>query len=173
MREKENLSVAANGQKICLLDLNYTLVSNQKETKMLRPFSKRMLAEEYRLDLIEMVKDDYVIIITARPDKQMKETMENIKQKTGWQPQEMYFNDIDEEPPVFKESALKRFIFPKYGTNADQFYAVESNPRTRTMYKKYGIKAKPYDKFIEAPDIVRESSSKDTEVGDQQLSLFN
>jgi len=30
MRENENLSVAANGQKFCLLDLNYTLVSNQK-----------------------------------------------------------------------------------------------------------------------------------------------
>ena len=35
-------------KKICLLDLNYTLVGNQAETRMLRPFSRRMEAEEYR-----------------------------------------------------------------------------------------------------------------------------
>ena len=114
--EEKDLSAVAGGKKICLLDLNYTLVSNQQETKFLRPFSKRMEGEEYRLDLIEAIKDDYVIIVTARPDRQMEETMVNIKKKTGWEPQELYFNDIDGEPPVFKESALKRFIFPKHGT---------------------------------------------------------
>lgn len=86
-------------KRICLLDLNYTLVGNQATTRMLRPFSRRMEAEEYRADLIEAIKDDYVIIVTARPDYQMKQTMENIKRKTGWQPQEWYFNDINGEPP--------------------------------------------------------------------------
>ena len=85
-------------KRICLLDLNYTLVGNQATTRMLRPFSRRMEAEEYRTDLIEAIKDDYVIIVTARPDYQMKQTMENIKRKTGWQPQEWYFNDINGEP---------------------------------------------------------------------------
>lgn len=85
-------------KKICLLDLNYTLVGNQAETRMLRPFSRRMEAEEYRRDLIDAIKDDYVIIITARPDYQMRQTMENIRRKTGWQPQEWYFNDINAEP---------------------------------------------------------------------------
>ena len=32
-------------KRICLLDLNYTLVGNQKETRLLRPFSRRMDAE--------------------------------------------------------------------------------------------------------------------------------
>ena len=45
-----------------------------------------MAAEEYRADLIEAIRDDYVIIVTARPDYQMRQTMENIKKKTGWQP---------------------------------------------------------------------------------------
>lgn len=45
----------------------------------------------------------------------MKQTMANIKRKTGWQPQEWYFNDINAEPPVFKESALRRFILPRHG----------------------------------------------------------
>ena len=74
--------------------------------------------------------------------------MQNVLKKTGWEPVEVYFNDINAEPHVFKESALKRFIFPKYGTDGAQFYAVESNPKTRAMYKRYGIHAEPYSEFI-------------------------
>ena len=134
--------------RICLLDLNYTLVRNQKETRLLRPFTRRMEAEEYRLNLIEAVRDDYVIIITARPDHQMLQTMENIKRKTGWQPQEWYFNDIDADPPAFKKSALQRFVFPRHGQEGALYYAVESNPQTRAMYARFGIEAKPYDMFL-------------------------
>lgn len=142
-----DLSTIANGKRICLLDLNYTLVSNQKQTNNLRPFSRRLEKEEYRKDLIEKVRNDYVIIITARPDYHREETMESILQKTGWQPDEIYFNDINAMPPIFKESALKRFIFPKHGMNPEQFYAVESNPKTRSMYAKYKIVAAPYEQF--------------------------
>ncbi len=145
---EEDMSTITGGKKICLLDLNYTLVSNQRETRLIRPFSRRMQAEEYRVDLIEAIKDDYVIIITARPNYQMKETLENVFRKTGWRPQEYYFNDINADPPTFKESALRRFVFPKHGDNPAQFYAVESNPKTRAMYAGYGIGASPYDTFI-------------------------
>ncbi len=139
-----------NGKNsIYLLDLNYTLVSNQAESRLLRPFSKRMEAEEYRLDLIAALKEHYVIIITARPAYQAAASLENLKNKTGWQPQEAYFNDIDAEPPAFKESALKRFVFPKHGEDSDKYYALESNPKTRAMYQKYGIFAEPYEVFIE------------------------
>ncbi|MFR3484663.1 MAG: hypothetical protein ACLTXL_14910 [Clostridia bacterium] len=44
-------------KNICLLDLNYTLVGNQADTRMLRPFSRRMEAEEYRADLIGAIRD--------------------------------------------------------------------------------------------------------------------
>ena len=148
----DNMNVNTNditgGKRICLLDLNYTLVSNQMETRYLRPFSRRMEGEEYRMDLLEAIKDDYVIIITARPQYQQAETMANVLKKTGWEPADIYFNDIDAEPPVFKESALQRFIFQKYGTDMSRYYAVESNPKTRTMYHKYGIEAEPYATFI-------------------------
>ena len=135
-------------KRICLLDLNYTLVGNQKETRLLRPFSRRMDAEEYRADLIDAIRDDYVIIITARPDYQMKQTMQNIRRKTGWVPQAWYFNDLNADPPTIKESILRRFIFPKFETDPKQFYAVESNPKTRAMYSRHGITAQPYDIFI-------------------------
>lgn len=137
-------------EKICLLDLNYTLVKNQMDTRHLRPFTRRMEAEEYRLDLIEAIRPDRVIIITARPSYQMRQTMENIKKKTGWAPAEAYFNDLDADPPTFKESALKRFVFPRHGSSGAKFYAVESNPKTRAMYARYGISARPYSEFIKA-----------------------
>lgn len=137
-------------EKICLLDLNYTLVKNQMDTRMLRPFTRRMEAEEYRLDLIEAIRKDRVIIITARPAYQMRQTMENIRKKTGWAPAEVYFNDLDADPPTFKESALKRFVFPRHGSDGAQYYAVESNPKTRAMYARYGIAARPYSEFIKA-----------------------
>lgn len=63
------------------------------------------------MDLIDAIKDDYVIIVTARPDYQMKETMENVKKKTGWEPQEIYFNDINAEPPVYMNQHLEDSFF--------------------------------------------------------------
>ena len=76
--------------------------------------------------------------------------MENLYRKTGWKPQEWYFNDINARPPVFKESALLRFVYPKHGEAPEQYYAVESNPRTRAMYARHGIYAAPYETFIKS-----------------------
>jgi hypothetical protein len=136
-------------KRIILLDLNYTLVSNQAETRLLRPFSARMEAEEYRTELLDQIKNDYVIIITARPESQKKETLLNLFRKTGWQPQEAYFNDLNAEPPVIKESILQRFVFPKHGEESTQYLALESNPKTRDMYADHGILAIPYAEFLE------------------------
>lgn len=131
---------------VILLDLNYTLVKNQQQTRLLRPFSKRMEAEEYRKDLIEAVRNETVIIVTARPKYQMEATLNNIYKKTGWKPKEAYFNDINAEPPAFKKSVLERFILHRY--DATSLYAIESNPKTRAMYANYGIPAEPYEKYI-------------------------
>ena len=155
-------------EKIILSDLNYTLVANQRQTRMIRPFSARLKAEEYRKDLIEVIKDNRVVIITARPSYQGSQTMENILRKTDLRPEEAYFNDLNLDPPSIKESILKRFVFPKYGNDGKQFFAVESNPRTRAMYARYGIPAEPYDRFIQRfPDI-----AKDTGKSPVQYSLF-
>ena len=171
MNQTAEKSGITGGRRICLLDLNYTLVSNQMDTRMLRPFSRRMEGEEYRMDLIDAIRGDYVIIVTARPDYQRVQTMQNVLKKTGWEPEEVYFNDINAEPHVFKESALKRFIFPKYGTDGAQFYAVESNPKTRAMYKRYGIHAEPYSEFIRKVGADGKVAPAEPEM--QQLSLFD
>ena len=61
---------------------------------------------------------------------------------------EAYFNDLNYDPPQIKESILQRFVFPRHGMDGSKYFAVESNPKTRAMYAKYGIKAEPYDVFI-------------------------
>lgn len=134
--------------KIILLDLNYTLVSNQLDTRTIRPFSARLLQEQYRPELIKAISGNRVILITARPAYQGRQTNENILQKTGWNPDESFYNDLNLDPPSIKESILQRFVFPKYGADGSKFFAVESNPKTRAMYARYGIKAEPYDIFI-------------------------
>ena len=83
---------------------------------------------------------------------------------------EAYFNDLGLEPPSIKESILQRFVFPKYGRDGKSYFAVESNPRTRAMYYRYGIPAEPYDKFIQRfPEIVLKMNHDPAQL---ELDLF-
>jgi hypothetical protein len=124
---------------IILLDLNYTLVCNSDEIKFIKPYQKKIIAEKYRDWLVDLIKDFYVILITARPKYQEKVTTDSIKEKLGgWMPNEMYFQEENDRPPVAKEKLLQKYILPKHGLNID-YLAIESNPRTKKMYKKYQI----------------------------------
>ena len=53
-------------------------------------------------------------------------------------PQEMYFQEENDAPPLAKEKLLKKYVFPSHSREND-YLAIESNPRTRKMYEKYGI----------------------------------
>lgn len=124
---------------IILLDLNYTLVGNSSKIKYFRPYQKKIKSEEYRDWLIELIKDYYIIIITARPDYQKQSTIKSFEEKlNGWMPDEMYFQEENDRPPIAKEKLLKKYIFPKHGIERS-YFAIESNPRTKNMYKKYNI----------------------------------
>lgn len=147
-------------KNICLLDLNYTLVGNQADTRMLRPFSRRMEAEEYRADLIEAIRDDYVIIVTARPDYQMKQTMANIKREDRLaapgvvlQRHQRGASGLQgERPPGASSCPGTAHRTAREGAH---YYAVESNPKTRAMYARFGIEAAPYDRFIKSAGMAR------------------
>jgi len=41
------------------------------------------------------------------------------------------------------------------GPEGAHYYAVESNPKTRAMYARFGIEAAPYDRFIKSAGMVR------------------
>ena len=83
--------------------------------------------------------DKYAILITARPAKYKEQTLARIFSQTNWQPQESYFAEISAPPPEIKEDLLLRYIFPKHGKNGEDFFGIESNPKTWAMYGEYGI----------------------------------
>jgi len=68
--------------KIILLDLNYTLIANSKEIWNY-PLEKKIKSQQYELDLIELIKDNYVILITASPYKRSHKILRDIKEKNG------------------------------------------------------------------------------------------
>jgi hypothetical protein len=132
---------------IILLDLNYTLVSNSQEK--IKPFARQIDNECYSSDLLNRIKDKTVILITARPKLHKDRTLQSIKYKMGWQPQDAYFNEWFLTPPSCKKKILEKYIFPKYGANPETYVAIESNPSTRAMYEKLGIVALTKDTVLE------------------------
>lgn len=146
---------------LILLDLNYTLVGNSAEIRYVRPYQKKIKNEEYREWLVNLIKDYYVIIITARPDYQKIATTASIREKlNGWMPNEMYFQEENDSPPVAKEKLLKKYIFPNHGIKRS-YLAIESNPKTKIMYKSYNIPSvSVYDnECVELRNILKEIES--------------
>lgn len=124
-----------------LVDLNYTLVGNSPKwgEPRITPFSRQIEQETYRQWLVDFLRDKYAILITARPKRYREQTLERIFKQTAWKPKEAYFAEISATPPEVKEDLLLRYIFPKHGRNGEDFFGIESNPKTRAMYGKYGI----------------------------------
>lgn len=126
-----------------LVDLNYTLVGNSPKwgEPRITPFSRQIELETYRQWLVNFLRDKYAILITARPIRYKEQTLARIFSQTNWQPKEAYFAEIAATPPEIKKGLLLRYIFPKHGKNGEDFFGIESNPKTRAMYERYGIKS--------------------------------
>ena len=124
-----------------LLDLNQTLVDRGKDAPRIRPFELQIECETYRQWLVELLRNEYVILMTARPHKYKWATLERIEVLTNWQPQEAYFGEIRSYPHVKKEQLLRRYVLPKYSPS--ELFGIESNPKTRAMYSNYGIASAP------------------------------
>lgn len=124
-----------------LVDLNYTLVGNSPKwgESRITPFSRQIEQETYRQWVVDFLRDKYAILITARPIRYKEQTLARIFSQTNWQPQEAYFAEISATPPETKEDLLLRYIFPKHGRNGKDYFGIESNPKTRAMYKRYDI----------------------------------
>ena len=128
---------------IALVDLNYTLVENSPKwgAPKIYPFIRQIEQETYRQWLVDFLRDKYAILITARPQKYREATLERIKLLSAWQPQEAYFAEISATPPEIKEDLLLRYVFPKHGRNGEDYFGIESNPKTRAMYLRYSIES--------------------------------
>ena len=132
--------------KIILLDLNYTLIANSKEIKTM-PLDKKIKSQKYETDLINLIKDNHVILITASPYRRSHKILRDIKEKTDFEPDESFWN-FGRQPPALKKYWMENEVMPQHGDDGDKYLAIESNPATRRMYKKLGIEARPKGDFI-------------------------
>ena len=142
---EDKLEIAKD--KIILLDLNYTLIANSKEI-FNYPLDKKIKSQKYELDLIELIKDNYVILITASPYRRSHKILRDLKEKTGFVPDESYWNFGGKQPPEVKKYWMESEIIPQHNVNVDKYLAIESNENTRRMYGKLGIEARPKGDFI-------------------------
>ena len=130
--------------EIILLDLNYTLIADQQTSRYIRPIERRVELEQYRMDLVEALAGYRVFMLTARAERQKSATLGAIGRRI---PQlileRAYFNTHDEQPPDAKYRMMTQFILPD-GIVPESCFAIESNPKTRVMYGKLGVKAAPY-----------------------------
>lgn len=138
--------IEISDDKIILLDLNYTLIANSKEIWNY-PLEKKIRSQEYEKDLIELIKDNYVILITASPYKRSYKILRDIRDKTGFVPDESYWN-FGGQPPEVKKYWMENEIIPQHGDDTIKYLAIESNPKTRRMYQKLGIEARTKADFI-------------------------
>ena len=132
--------------KIILLDLNYTLISNSKEIKF-EKYPNKIYLREYEHGLISLIKDNYVILITASPYKTSYESLKHIEEHTDLKIQESYWN-FGKRPPALKKYWLENAVLKEHGNDHEKYLAIESNPKTREMYAEFGIEARPKSDFI-------------------------
>ena len=77
----------------------------------------------------------------ARPDRWQGATLDRIEQETGWRPDDACFAPKGWwNPSAIKGHLLRKDIFPLHGEDA-RYLAIESNPTSREMYSRFGIRS--------------------------------
>lgn len=130
-------------KRIILMDLNVALSENFSDMKNYGFVAFITFNEKFRQWLIDLLRDEYVIVITARDTRWKEATLRRILEVSGWNPQEALFNDTGipgGEAPRIKKTLMEKYVFPKHGEAAD-YLAIESNSNTRRMYAKLGVTA--------------------------------
>ena len=136
--------------RIILQDLNVALSTNFKEIDKHRPMSNFVEnVEEYRSWIVDLLKHEYVVLMTARSVGYEDLTLSRINDQTGWKPNDWCFNPYGNpdgkgtlRAHLAKERYLNEYIFPRYGDDPKRFFAIESNKYTRAMYRSYGIECR-------------------------------
>ena len=151
IEEEENTKILENKieipkDKIILLDLNYTLISNSWKIRYDK-YPKKILNRQYEEELVNKIKDNHVILITASPYYTSFDSLKHIEENTDLKIAESYWN-FGKRPPELKEYWLKKAVLPTYGYDSSKYLAIESNEDTREMYAGFGIEARPKTDFI-------------------------
>lgn len=136
-------------QRIILMDLNVALSSNFHDMKNygFEDFVKNH--ETYRSKTIDLLRPEFVVLITARDVKWGVHTLSRIWKTTQWTPNDALFNDTGlsgQNAPLIKKTQMLKKVYSRYGDNPKQYYAIESNKNTRDMYASLGIQAYDCDR---------------------------
>ena len=75
--------------KIILLDLNYTLISNSWNIRF-NKLPQKIYNMKYEHKLVELIKDNYVILITASPYETPFDSLKHIEENTELEIKESY-----------------------------------------------------------------------------------
>lgn len=132
--------------KIILLDLNYTLISNSWAIRYDK-LPQKIFNRKYEHELVDLIKDNYIILITASPYYTSYDSLRHIEENTDLKISESYWN-FGKRPPELKRYWLEKAVLPEHGDDPDKYLAIESNPRTREMYAEFGIEARPKSDFM-------------------------
>lgn len=141
-----NEKVKISKDNIILLDLNYTLISNSWNIRFDK-LPQKIYNRKYEHDLVELIKDNYVILITASPYETSFDSLKHIEENTQLKIKESYWN-FNKRPHVLKKYWMEKAVLPTHGYDTSKYLAIESNKNTRAMYKNLGIEARPKSDFI-------------------------
>lgn len=147
--EKEEISqnkLEIPKDKIILLDLNYTLISNSWQIRYDK-LPQKIYNRKYEHELINLINDNYIILITASPYYTSFDSLKHIEENTDLKVNESYWN-FGKRPPELKKYWLEKAVLPKHGSDPNRYLAIESNENTRAMYAEFGIEARPKSDFI-------------------------
>ena len=75
------------------------------------------------------------------------DSLKHIEENTDLKIAESYWN-FDKGPLALKKYWLEKAVLPSHGNDSDKYLAIESNPKTREMYAKFSIEARPKSDFI-------------------------
>ena len=129
-------------ERIVLMDLNVALSSNFGSMYQygFEDFIKNH--EKYRQWMVELLRPEFVVLITARNIKWALPTLKRIADETEWQPDVALFNDTGydgADAPRIKEHQMLNHVFKNYGDDPSIYHAIDSNSGTRAMYRRLGI----------------------------------
>lgn len=105
--------------KIILMDLNYTLISNSwpiRYEKLPEKINKR----QYEHQLIELIKDNYIILITASPYCTSYDSLKHIEENTDLKIAESFWN-FNKRPHELKKYWLEKAVLPTHGDNPEKY----------------------------------------------------
>ncbi len=125
----------SGGPKIILLDLQGTLACPPSNNPSIDKIKEVEIYHDWLIAALPDIQQSgwEVHIFTVRKDDRRDATMESIKQKTGWQPDKAWFNDLGlTGAPRVKSMLLDRLI---EHCQPSALYAFESNSGSRKMFK--------------------------------------